>query len=183
VDVPNRIIELNPVSRITADAVGVPGQRTFYLQARKGNTVLNILCEKEQINVLSKALDEFLRELKTRYPKGSNFSQLPIGLPLETPIDPDFRAGKMGLGYDEDKNLVILVVYEIGMEDEDEDNLRVARLFCSRAQMDALSRQAVEIVSRGRPICPLCGKPMDSNGNVDGFCPRRNGHGDEIVFA
>jgi uncharacterized repeat protein (TIGR03847 family) len=183
VNVPNRIIELNPVSRITCDAVGVPGQRTFYLQARKGNTLLTILCEKEQINMLGKALKDFLNELKVKYPKGSNYNVGPLGLNLESPIEPDFRAGQMGLGYDEDKDLIILVIREILGEDENEDDVRVARLFGSRAQMDALSQNAVEIVSRGRPICPLCGKPMDSFGNVEGFCPRRNGHGDEVVFA
>ena len=67
--------------------------------------------------------------------------------------------------------------------DEDEENTTVARLFGTRAQMDALARHGMEVISRGRPICPLCGKPMDPDGVGHGFCPRRNGHSDEIVFA
>jgi len=30
-----------------------------------------------------------------------------------------------------------------------------------------------EVVAQGRPVCPLCGQPMDPDGH---FCPRANGH-------
>jgi len=176
--------ELNPVSRITADAVGEPGQRTFFLQARKGPMLVTVLCEKEQIRALGVALEEMILDLKKKYPKGSRFMQLQMDMSLEEPVSPDFRVGQLGLGYDEDRDLIILIARELAAEDveRDESDERVLRLFASRAQMDALSRQAADVVSRGRPVCPLCGKPMDAEGNC-GFCPRRNGHSDEIVFA
>jgi uncharacterized repeat protein (TIGR03847 family) len=50
----------------------------------------------------------------------------------------------------------------------------VARLWAGLPQMRALSRAAQEVVSQGRPICPLCGQPIDPEGH---FCPRSNGHG------
>jgi hypothetical protein len=36
-----------------------------------------------------------------------------------------------------------------------------------------LLRRLSQIVSAGRPPCPLCGLPLDAGGHV---CPRQNGH-------
>jgi uncharacterized repeat protein (TIGR03847 family) len=178
---PKSAIELNPVSRITADAVGEPGHRVFYVQARKGPTLVTLLCEKEQVRALGDAIQQLLDELKTKYPKGANYLQLQMDMGLEEPIEPQYRIGQMGLGYDEDHDLVMLVARELTPEDVDEEDASVARFFCSRAQVEALSRQAREVVARGRPVCPLCQKPIDQS--LEHFCPRSNGHGDEVVFA
>ena len=177
-------IDLNPVTRITADAVGVPGQRTFYIQARDRSQRVTLLCEKDQVAMLAQALTNTLEELKTKYPRGSRFVPLDVDMKLEWPDEPMFRVGAIGLGYDEDKDMVLIELREVQTEEgQDENELDRVRFFCSRAQVDALARYAGESVQRGRPVCPLCGKPMDANGNVDGFCPRRNGHGDEVVFS
>lgn len=185
-----RVIELNPVSRITADAIGEPGSRTFFLQARKGSRLITMLCEKEQVRALGLAIQEMLEDLRKRYPKGARFMQLQMDMSLEEPVVADFRVEQMGLGYDEDNDLIVLVIKELAQaegeaeaETEADESGIVVRVFASRAQMEALSRHAADVVARGRPICPLCGKPMDADGNVIGFCPRRNGHADEIVFA
>lgn len=53
---PSRLIELNPVSRITVGAIGEPGRRTFYLQARRGPMLLTLVCEKDQVSELCIAL-------------------------------------------------------------------------------------------------------------------------------
>jgi uncharacterized repeat protein (TIGR03847 family) len=178
---PKSVIELNPITRITADAVGEPGHRIFYVQARRGQTLVSLLCEKEQVQALSVAIQQMLDELKTKYPKGANFMQLQMDMGLEEPITPEYRIGQMGLGYDEDHDLIVLVARELVPEDVNEEDASVARFFCSRAQMEALGRQASEVVSRGRPVCPLCQKPIDKD--LEHFCPRSNGHADEVVFA
>jgi len=181
--VAGQITDLNPVSRITADAVGQPGNRTFFIQARKGRTLVTLLCEKSQVEGLSNALEQTLEQLKRRAPRGANFAKLDIDMSLEEPLEPEFRVGQIGLGYDEENDLVVIVASEILDESTKEEDARSVRFFCSRAQVDAFSRYALEVVSRGRPLCPLCGKPMDAEGNIEGFCPRRNGHADEIVYA
>jgi hypothetical protein len=38
-------MELGPVDRITADAVGEPGERTFYIQARAGQDLVTVIVE------------------------------------------------------------------------------------------------------------------------------------------
>jgi hypothetical protein len=49
----------------------------------------------------------------------------------------------------------------------------VVRFWASRAQIRMLARWGVEVVSRGRPICPQCGQPEEPEGY---FCPKKNGH-------
>ncbi len=178
---PKRVIELNPVYRITADAIGEPGNRTFYMQARQGALLITLLCEKEQVRALSEAAQQMLEELKIKYPKGANYMQLQMDMSLEEPLTPEFRVGQMGLGYDKDNDLVVIVASELLPEDVDQEEASVVRLFCSRAQIDAMARHALEVVARGRPICPLCGRPIDTS--AAHFCPRSNGHADELVTA
>ncbi|WP_287483850.1 DUF3090 domain-containing protein [Caldilinea sp.] len=180
---PGRSIDLNPVSRITVGAIGKPGQRTFYIQARKGAELVTLVCEKEQVSALCMALEQWLEELRVKYPKGAKFSPLDIDMELEQPLAPLFRVGQMGLGYDEKNDLTVIVLTELLPEDVNPDEASSVRLFCSRAQIEAFSRHGLQVVAKGRPICPLCGKPMDADGEIQGFCPRRNGHSDEIVFA
>ena len=179
----NRLIELNPITRITANAIGEPGSRTFYLQGRKGPNLITLVAEKEQISALCLALQQLLDDLRSKHPKGANFMRLTMDMELEQPFTPEFRVGRLGLGYDEDSDLIVIVASELLAEDVEQEEAATVRFFCSRAQIDAFNRHGMEIVSKGRPICALCGKPMDSDGNVIGFCPRRNGHADEIVFA
>ena len=58
-----RTIDLNPVSNITIGTVGQPGQRVFYLQARRGPTTITIETEKEQVRALAMGVHQFLEEL------------------------------------------------------------------------------------------------------------------------
>ena len=81
------------------------------------------------------------------------------------------------------RDLVMVVCHELLAEDIESSEGSIVRFYCSRAQIEALATHTIEVVSKGRPVCALCGKPMDADGNVLGFCPRRNGHADELVFA
>ena len=89
------------------------------------------------------------------------------------PVDPLFRVGELGLGYDKEEDLVVLISREIIPEDEDAKNARVVRFWCSRSQIRSMCRWGIEVASRGRPLCPQCGEPMDPEGH---FCPKKNGH-------
>ncbi len=180
---PGQQVELNPVSRITINAIGQPGQRTFYIQGRRGPQIVTLICEKETARALAEALLQFLDELKEKFPAGAKYMKNVANMDLDEPIAPDFRVGGMRLGYDENRDLIVIVCSELLAEDIDESEGSVVRFFCSRAQIDALANHTMEVVVRGRPMCQLCGKPMDADGNVQGFCPRRNGHADELVFA
>jgi uncharacterized repeat protein (TIGR03847 family) len=171
-------VDLGAVDRITADAVGEPGMRTFYLQARAGDELVTIVVEKEQVVLLAQSVLELLADipLETGADAGA-------ALELEDPVDPLFRAGRLSIGYDPDQDRFLLEVseFEPEVEDEDADDPRstvegepeMIRLWATREQMLALSRRGAEVAERGRPTCRFCGNPMDAEGHV---CPATNGH-------
>jgi uncharacterized repeat protein (TIGR03847 family) len=168
-------IELDPVDRVTAAAVGEPGARTFYLQARKDDVVVSMILEKQQVALLSAHIDELLERVGV--PDGGEPD--PSSLDLEEPVVAQFRIGRIGLGYDEDRDLVLLQCDEFVPEpDEDEEPMFEAdpsqvRLWATRGQIAALARRGEREVEGGRPICSMCGQPIEADGH---FCPRSNGH-------
>jgi uncharacterized repeat protein (TIGR03847 family) len=168
------VYEMHPVSRITIDAVGPPGQRVFLLQASQGTETLTLKIEKEQAQVLARSIEQLLEELSERFPRTITKMEEPLGsdLMLREPVEPIFAVGQMGLGYDEAEDALVLVVQELTTEDE-AHTAKIARFWATRGQMQAISRHTLEVVERGRPICPLCSRPMDPDGH---FCPKSNGH-------
>ena len=169
-----QIFEMNPVSRITIEAIGAPGQRVFLLQANQGTETITLKMEKEQAQVLAHSIEQLLEELTERFPRPISTMEEPLAseLMLQEPIEPLFAIGQMGLGYDEAQDALVLVVQELTSEEETH-NARMARFWATRGQMQAISRRALEVVSMGRPICPLCSRPIDPDGH---FCPKSNGH-------
>lgn len=164
--------DLDPVTRITASAVGAPGQRVFYLQARRGRELVSLTAEKEQVRALAQAIDRLLEELAEKNPLLSSSDDLLLvsDMSLEEPIEARFRIAQMGIGYDAERDMVILVMQ--GYRDEDGDaEAPTARFGASRQQMRALSEHASNVVARGRRICGNCGRPMDPGGH---FCPQMN---------
>lgn len=180
---PRQEYELNPVSRITINAIGEPGQRTFYIQGRRGAQLITLICEKETARALAEHLLKYLEDLNEQFPAGAKYMKSVSNMDLEAPVAPEFRVGQMALGFDEQRDLVMVVCHELLAEDIESSEGSIVRFYCSRAQIEALATHTIEVVSKGRPVCALCGKPMDADGNVLGFCPRRNGHADELVFA
>lgn len=168
-------IDLNPVEHITADAIGQPGKRVFYIQGWQGNRNLTIIVEKFQLQSLAVGFEQFLAEIGEKFP---NLSEASADydeekMHIHPPLDPQFRVGEFGLGYDAEKDLVVLVARQALGEGEDPAEAAVARFWCTRSQLRAMCHWSMEVASRGRPICPQCGEPMDPEGH---FCPKRNGH-------
>jgi len=168
-------IDLRPVSHITTDAIGQPGKRVFYIQGWQSERTITIIVEKLQIQSLAVGVEQFLAELAARYPE---LADAPADyneekMHIHPPVDPLFRAGELGLGYDSDDDLVVLIVRELLAEDEDPEEASVVRFWCSRQQLRAMCHWGVDLASRGRPICPQCGQPEELEGH---FCPKKNGH-------
>ena len=169
---PNNEIVLNPVDHITVDALGKPGQRTFYIQAVKGSQKITLLIEKIQLHSLLEGIKEFLDEIQERFPDiiKPEVSFRENDMQIQPPIDPLFRAGDMGLAYDEIHDLACVFAREAQLSNEEG---RVVRFWCSRAQLIAAARWGAIVIQRGRPICPQCGQPIELEGH---FCPKKNGH-------
>jgi uncharacterized repeat protein (TIGR03847 family) len=185
-----KVYELNPVEAITADAVGEPGRRVFYIQARTVDEIVTLVAEKEQVHLLARGIQTFLAELDAKIkPQGEDPPVGPLDLELRGPFEPNFRVAQLGLDYDEETDRVVLVAQalvaddldeedEAGVADEPEAEAAIARFWATRTQMRVMAQHAIAVVSRGRPICPLCGRPEDAEGH---FCPKRNGHSRMLV--
>jgi len=173
------IIQLEDVDGLGAGAVGEPGQRAFYIQARTEHTQLTVLVEKEQVDLLATEAVAFLDKI------AEDFPELPFDLPLtqsglREPTVPLFRARLIGLGFDPERELVLIELRERSedddvvteeAEDDDEEDGYVARIYATRAQVRAMAARGAEAVAGGRPPCPLCEQPMDPSGHR---CPRWN---------
>ena len=176
-------MELDPVDRITAGAIGDPGQRAFYLQARKGLDLVTVLVEKQQVELLSASILEILSRVGLETGEDPSQSEME----LEEPIEPVWRAGRLSIGYEQERDLILLELIELVSDEDapegetvesaepdemtlDADRLRV---WATREQMLALSRHSAEVVERGRPSCQFCGNPIDPEGHR---CPAMNGH-------
>jgi uncharacterized repeat protein (TIGR03847 family) len=173
-------IDLNPVTHITTDAIGQPGQRVFYIQGRTADRVVTVIVEKVQIQTLALGVEDFLSEILQRYPDLPPVDEIfdEGSMRIEPPVDPLFRVGELGLAYDADQDLAVLVVREIQTAEsaeveESPEEANVVRFWCTRSQLYAMSRWGLDVSGRGRPICPYCGQPMEASGH---FCPKRNGH-------
>jgi uncharacterized repeat protein (TIGR03847 family) len=168
-------IDLDPVTHITTDAIGKPGQRVFYVQAWQENRVITLLVEKVQLQTLAVGVEQFLSEVKERnadLPEASSEYD-EDKMHIQPPVDPLFRVGEMGLAYDNDRDLLILVTKEVVPDGHEPEESRTIRFWCTRSQLRAMCHWGLEVAGRGRPLCPQCGEPMDAEGH---FCPKKNGH-------
>jgi len=170
--------EFNPVLRITVGAIGRPGRRVFLLQASDETKTISLRLEKEQVYALARAIDELFREMEQREVRPISSKEEPPeeDMALQEPAEVAFVVGQMGLAFDQSSDRMVLVVQEALPEEGKEAAL--ARFWATLGQMRALSRQAKEVVAKGRPICPLCQQPIDPEGH---FCPRGNGHGQKAT--
>ncbi len=68
--------DLDAVTRITANAVGQPGQRVFYLQARSNRQLISLIAEKDQVAALALAITQLLDDLAEKNPLLSSSDDL-----------------------------------------------------------------------------------------------------------
>lgn len=169
-----RLFIFDGPDRFVAGTVGEPGDRAFYLQARKGDALVSVSLEKVQVAALAERIGILLDTVDAPEPP-------PVAERhgLEEPIVELFRVGAMALAWDAGNEALVIEAqtptddgeYAELPDDADEgpDLLRV-RIDAPSAR--AFVRNAETLLSAGRPPCPFCGQPLDPQGH---FCPRGNG--------
>lgn len=188
-----RVFSFDSPDRFVCGALGQPGQRTFYLQASKGSRVVSVTLEKAQVAVLAERLATLLLALRQG---GLTIGEDLLGAApeLNEPIVEEFRVGTLTLGWDGDRERVVIEARELTAdegddddEDEEEADDEPGGLVASdltdgpdvvRVQLEpdaalAFASGAAAVVQAGRPPCPQCGTPLEPTGH---FCPRRNGY-------
>jgi uncharacterized repeat protein (TIGR03847 family) len=117
---PRRVFDFDPPDRFVAGTIGQPGNRTFFLQARRAGQIVSVVLEKVQVAVLAERLGVLLDELETRgiTPPGNGIPA--DSAPLDEPINETFRATTLTLGWDGDTEQ-ILVEARAGSDDEEDD--------------------------------------------------------------
>ena len=168
-------IDVDPCDHITADAIGKPGQRVFYLQAYQEQRTISIIIEKTQLQSLAIGIEQFLAQIHLQNPNLDEASGDYVEriMRISPPVDPLFRAGEIGLGYDKQRDRVVIFTKELLTEEFEPESAAQIRFWGTRTQMKMLARWSADVASRGRPVCTQCGQPMEPEGH---FCPKKNGH-------
>lgn len=114
---PRRVYSFDRPDRFIAGAVGVPGQRSFYIQASKGSQLVSVALEKAQVAVLAERIASLL--LALREGGVAVGDELPGPPPkLAEPVVEHFRVGAMSLGWDGEAGRVVIEAREMGEGDE-----------------------------------------------------------------
>ncbi|PRY68607.1 putative repeat protein (TIGR03847 family) [Glaciihabitans tibetensis] len=182
---PTIVHEFDWPDRVLIGTIGIPGERTFYLQVRAGAQLVSVALEKQQSALLAEKIDEILDELMVT--DGNPFSVpsiTPVELVDNDPLEPvaeEFRTGVMSLGWDPSTVQIVIEaspIIEVAEEDLDElealaaepSEMLLVRMPVGAAR--AFAKRTREVVGAGRPICPRCGNPMDPDGHN---CPDASG--------
>lgn len=126
-----------------AGTVGMPGQRTFLIQARDGRRIVSVVLEKAQVAVLAERLDHLLDELEAAGleiapPRAAQSDAggpaqrggpaqgglAPVGDPapatLDEPLNEAFRAAALTLGWDAGAQRILIEARSEAAETDEE---------------------------------------------------------------
>lgn len=160
--------------RVVVGTVGSPGSRAFYLQVRDGARSASVGLEKQQSALLADKIEEILDALmadeENRFSVPASVpAELVDDEPLDQPVLQEFRAGLMRLGWDPSTAQVVVeaFAYDDDADDESDPHDReklLVRMPVGTAR--AFVQRTRQVVHAGRPVCPLCGMPVDGDGHV-----------------
>ena len=169
-----RLFIFDEPDRFLAGTVGTPGERAFFLQARKGAALVSVGLEKVQVAALAHRLDDLLDAVDPPAHAGPTDE-----LPLEEPVVELFRVGAMALAWDASTDAVVIEAQTptedgeyLELPDDADEGPDLLRVRIDAPTARAFIQRAEALVVSGRPACPFCGQPLDPRGH---FCSRGNG--------
>ena len=159
-------VDIGLARQIDAQTFGVPGRRTFRLRIiGAGEQSAGLWMEKEQFQALSLALSQLLAQLG----RSDESQAQPVDAFPDVP-DHDFQVGRMAMGLEPRSGVVVLQVFAAADIEAEHPALTLS---ISQDHCSSLNGQLRRIVAAGRPVCPLCGVPIDGPSHG---CIRTNGH-------
>ncbi|MFM8927701.1 MAG: DUF3090 family protein [Rhodoluna sp.] len=154
-----RVYNLESVERFVLGTVGQPGERAFYLQAKKAGQNFTFALEKAQAQALTERFAEILKDARV--------SQGPVTQdsgPLETPLDSEFSLGVMAITWQFDSQLIrfegqaiandlVEEVFEEIVGDEVENAPAIVRITLTPSQVRSFIGRAISVIKAGRQPC------------------------------
>lgn len=169
------LIEFDSVSRLTASAQGEPGRRRFYLLVSHESMWVRVWIERDQLEALALAVSQVLASLEGKLFLDPEPAEPVPELDREpdpsSGLEAEFKAGRLTLGYDAQRDLIALITGDADAQDPSEPVLACR---ATRVQMQRLALRVTEILASGRPRCKICGGPLEDG--VLHVCPKTNGH-------
>lgn len=161
--------------KFISGTVGMPGERTFYLQALDGRRNVAVALEKTQLAVLAERIIGILKEIKMG--KAQNFRRGTRALPsLATPFSEEFRVSALSLTWNP-KNQELMIEAQGGEEaviiEDLSEGPPLLRVTITVESALTFAVDSFALISAGRPPCPFCGAPLDPSSHL---CPRANGY-------
>lgn len=159
-------VEFTTVTSLGAEAIGEPGERTFRVLVEGAGGSAVIWLEKDQLLQLALALNQLLATLP-------DVKDAPTDQPQEEAgsAQLDFKVGRLVLGHDASSGRFVIDAHDV---EAGEEGPATVRLWSHPFQVKVFADEALKVCASGRPLCPLCGGPIDKAGHR---CPRTNGHG------
>jgi len=168
-----RLFIFDDPDRFVAGTIGEPGDRAFYLQARKGRALVSVALEKLQVAALVERLGDLLDAVDAPSVATGPDRQ------LEEPVVELFRVGAMALAWDAESEAVVIEAQTptadgeyVELPDDAEDGPDVLRVRIDSSTARGFVRGAEALIAAGRPTCPFCGEPLEPQGH---FCAASNG--------
>lgn len=170
---PPRRFQFTDPERFVAGTVGIPGARTFYLQARQGAAVVSLIVEKLQVAALAARMADLLAAVS---PDATDDPGATDDAPLDEPLIEAFRVGVLALAWDPAAERVVVEAQPVIEEDvaaaaDEPETVDLFRVSLQPGSAHEFVRRATQLVVAGRPTCPYCGQAIDERGHL---CPRAN---------
>lgn len=169
------IHEFSFPEQFISGTVGLPGERTFYLQAVEGRRNIAVALEKSQLTVLAERIIALLKEIK--FGKAQDFRRGGRKLPsLVAPFAEEFRVGALSLTWNPQTKYLIVEAQggdESEIVDDPHQGPPLLKITITVEAALVFAIDSFALIGAGRPPCPFCGAPLDPQGHL---CPRANGY-------
>lgn len=188
--------------RFVAGTVGLPGQRTFYVQTTgfvlQGSSpamhesVVSVALEKQAVARLAEWCQFEVEALTDAGLLDRKPQPVSDRRALSTPIEEDFRAADVSAVTDRQTVALTISLFPIepvqlpfgqdvnsstglidAADDRETDRQPGLKVTLTPAQALGFAVRALSVVAAGRPPCPYCQGPLDLDGHI---CPRANGY-------
>jgi uncharacterized repeat protein (TIGR03847 family) len=165
--------DLEDPQHFTVAALTTANGRIWYLQAGRAEVLVTTRIAEGHVEALARAIQAILEDLGRRQPHRFTVLDTTVrDMRLVTPLTPAFRITHVGLGYDEERDRMTLLLQGL----QDDTTLVLARLLVSRRRILAWSHHVLRVVSRNSPQCvqrPTPCRFRDGAGRCH-YCPERN---------